>query len=326
MSNAPVELKSLHVDAYDAFQRGALGDALPMFRTLAEADPERYAYMLGLVHKYRREWQECIGSNLRSIAASAPDSGLESEHWNIAIAATALGNWSLARRHWNAAGLKLPLGDAPLDEDRGVISVRLNAWASGETLYANRIGIARARLRNIPLPNSGHRYGDIVLIDGAKTGERRYGEATVPVFNALQRLAASEFITFEVRVDCASAHDAEALEASTAAGIGCIEDWTRSMIFHCKACSYGLPHEHAEREPDESGWIRERNVGIAATSRESVDKLLRAWVEEGRTGTFLERLAHRRARRAILEIDEVESAEPKLNECGKWWVGPDEDE
>lgn len=325
MSNVPVELESLHVDAYAAFERGSLGEALPLFRALAEANPERYAYMLGLVHKYRREWQQCIESNLHSIAASAPESGLESEHWNIAIAATALGDWSLARQHWIAAGLDLPPGDAPMDDDRGVISVRLNAWASGETLYANRIGIARARIRNIPLPDSGHRYGDIVLIDGAKTGERRYGERAVPVFNALERLAASKFITFEVRVDCASAHDAEALEDASAVGIGCIEDWTRSMTFHCKACSYGLPHEHAEREPDQSGWIRERNVGIAATSREFVDKLLHSWVEEGQRGTFLERLAHRRARRAILQIDEVDSVEPELIECGQWWVGPGEE-
>jgi hypothetical protein len=324
MPSVPVELQSLHAEAYAAFERGALGEALPKFRILADANPGRYAYMLGLTHKYRREWQDCIDSNLRAIASSASDDGLEAEHWNIAIAATALGEWSLAREHWIAAGLDLPRGDAPMDDNRGVVSVRLNAWASGETLYADRIGLARARLRNIPLPESGHRYGDIILIDGAKTGERRYGESTVPVFNELQRLVPSEFITFEARVDCASAEDADALEESTATGIGGIEDWSRSMQFHCKACSYGLPHEHAETEPDASGWIRERHIGIAAKSREAADSLLQAWVEEGRSGLFLERLARRRPRRAVMELEEVDAPVPEVGECEQWWVAPDE--
>lgn len=322
MSTLPDDLAELHSEAYAAFERGHLGQSLPLFQRLADADPRRYAYMLGLVHKYRREWQACIDANLRSIAAAKPDDSLEAEHWNAAIAATALGEWSLAREQWIAAGLKLSPGDAPLDDDRGVVSVRLNAWSAGETLYANRIGIARARIRNIPLPASGHRYGDIVLIDGAKTGERQYGDAVVPVFNELQRLEPSAYMTFEVRVDCASVDDATALEDSSGPGIGCVEDWSRSLTFHCKACSYGLPHQHAEREPDASGWVRERHVGIAATSRDAIDALLDAWVAEGRSGTFLARLARRRARRAVLDIEEIDTREPELADGEKWWIGP----
>src|SRR6476620_6565051 len=145
------KLNGVHKDAYAAFDRGELGAALPLFQRLAEADPKRYAYMLGLVHKYRREWKQSIEHNLRSIAAKKSDDGLEAEHWNTAIAATALGEWSLAREHWIAAGVKVAPGDAPLDEDRGLVSVRINAWAAGETLFATRIGLARARLLNIPL-------------------------------------------------------------------------------------------------------------------------------------------------------------------------------
>jgi hypothetical protein len=278
--------------------------------------------MLALAHKYRREWRESIDWNLQAIAVAKPGTPLEAEHWNIAIAASALGQWALAREHWITAGVDVAPGDAPMEEDNGIVSVRLNAWSSGETLFARRVGIARARLLNIPLPDSGYRFGDLVLVDGAMTGERRHGEGTVPVLNALQRLAPSDFQTFEVWVDCAAALDADALEDASADGIACIEDWSRSMIDFCTKCSYGLPHAHAEHEPDATGWVRERRFGIAARSEEFVDAVLDAWVEDGRRGTFLSRLAKRRPRRAVLEVTACDFPERPLVESWTWWHGP----
>ena len=204
--------------------------------------------------------------------------------------------------------------------------MRLNPWSDGETLYANRIGLARARLRNVPLPESGYRYGDLVLVDGAKTGERQYGDTTVPVFNALQRLVPSEFITYAVRVDCASEADRDALEESTSEAIGCIEDWTRSMSFLCVACSYGQPHAHVEQATNDQGWTRERHFGIAARSPEAVEALLDAWEKQGREGAFLARLARRRPRRAVLDIIETGFPEVGPAEPGAWWQGPEETE
>lgn len=317
--------KALNESAYTAFDRGELSECLPLFQQLAKeyADRGYYEYMLGLVHKYRRDWADSIQHNLRSISESAPDSACESERWNIAIAASALGNWSLAREHWIACGISLEPGDAPLDAEQGIVSVRLNPWGSGETLYAQRIGFARGSLINIPFPESGYRFGDLVLLDGAQTGKRKYGNAEVPVFNALQRLKASKWRTHTVRVECASNADAEVLESLEGPGIGLAEDWTRSRVNLCKSCSYGVPHKHADREPDEEGWVRERTVGIAATSRAAVDNLLDAWVAEGTKGQFLERLARRRPRRAVLEIDDEEAAEHPLVEGETWWMGPE---
>lgn len=317
--------KLIHDEAYATFNRGELAASIPLFKRLASEHAERgyYEYMLGLAHKYRRDWVACIRHNQRAISEAAPDTNLEGERWNIAIAATALGDWALARDQWIACGITLEPGDAPLDQERGVVSVRLNAWDGGETLYAQRIGLARGRLINIPLTNSGHRLGDIVLLDGAKTGERRYGDATVPVFNALQRLQPSDLRTFEVRVDCASRVDADALEEATGPGIGGVEDWSRSIAFLCKSCSNGVPHAHAEQAPDATGWIRERRIGIAAESRMAVDALLDGWAAEGRTGAFLERLARRHPRRAVLAVDEEEFEQPALIEREKWWIAPE---
>ena len=318
----------LYDDAYAAFDRGALEEARRLFLELVDREPSVavYHYMLGLVHKYQRQWQPCIDHNLRAIALADPDADLQANRWNIAIAASALGHWALAREQWIAAGIDIAAGDAPLDDDRGVVSVRLNPWSDGETLYANRIGLARARLRNVPLPESGYRYGDLVLVDGAKTGERQYGDTTVPVFNALQRLVPSEFITYAVRVDCASEADRDALEESTSEAIGCVEDWTRSMSYLCVACSYGQPHAHVEQATSDQAWTRERHFGIAARSPEAVEALLDAWEKQGREGAFLARLARRRPRRAVLDIIETGFAEVGPAEPGAWWQGPEETE
>jgi hypothetical protein len=319
--------QALATPAYAAFDRGELTESVPLFERLAAEFPrEDYEYMLGLAHKYLRNWALSIHHNLRAIALAEPEDSVEGARWNLAIAASALGEWGLAREHWIACGIQIAPGDAPMDDERGIVAVRLNPWDSGETLFAMRIGLARARLVNIPLPESGHRLGDLVVIDGAKTGERRYGEATVPVFNVLQRLVPSPYRTYSVRVECPSAADAEALEDATAPGVRNVEDWTRSMQFYCKSCSYGLPHAHADREPDDEGWVRERHMGIAAESRDAVDGLLDAWVAEASTGPFLERLARRRPRRAVLEVGEEEQPETAPAQGSKWWVAPDDDE
>jgi hypothetical protein len=320
----PTPVRELKAAAYAAFERGALAEACSLFSQLVSQRPgvAAYHYMLGLAHKYRREWAQCIEHNRRAIAVADAGEDLDAQRWNIAIAASALGDWALAREQWIAAGIELEPGDAPLDEDRGVVSVRLNPWSDGETLFADRIGLARARLRNVPLPESGYRFGDLVVIDGAKTGERRYGNSTVPVFNVLQRLQPSEFATYAVRVECAAEADADALEASNSEGIGCIEDWSRSMSYLCVACSYGQAHTHQEQPPAADGWVRERHLGIAARSEEAVEDLLEAWMQQGREGQFLARLARRRPRRAVLDIIRTDCPEPGLPESGTWWNEP----
>lgn len=69
----------------------------------------------------------------------------------------------------------------------------------------------RGRLLNVPLPGSGHRFGAIVLHDGASTGWRWDGERKVNVFNELQRLETSAFITHAAFVHCEHSEDMQAL-------------------------------------------------------------------------------------------------------------------
>ncbi len=68
------------------------------------------------------------------------------------------------------------------------------------------------------------------------------------------------------------------LEA-TLPGIGYTEDWTDSIQNLCMRCSYGTPHRHDRHEA--GNWQPDRNLGIAAQSRKSVEKLLDNWMATG---------------------------------------------
>ncbi len=299
--------KALHEHAYQAMERGALAQASSDFDALLRTEPANryYHYMRGLVAKYQFDWETSLRRNLRAIELS--DDSSEGEHWNAAIAATALGKWTEARRLWTSVGIRLPDGEGPIEGNFGVAVVRLSPWQGGETVFVRRIDPARARLLNVPLPESGHRFGDIVLHDGAATGHRFDGEHEVPVFNELVRLKPSEFQTFVVFVSCDSRESLQALLDATGPGIGYSEDWTHSVRQICLRCSYGTAHTHDREESTD--WQSDRNLGIAAQSRKSVDKLLGAWLAAGKD-------------RAVAGIEVREVAVPSREDCHAWWEEP----
>ncbi|MBU8976083.1 hypothetical protein JI752_007980 [Lysobacter sp. MMG2] len=312
----PSETTTLEKQAYEAFGRGELTLAAQQFGELLEHQPDavHLHYMKGLAHKYLREWSDSLHHNLR---AQALKGGFdESMAWNAGIAATALGDWAQARNQWTQCGIGIPEGDGPIESDFGLVSIRLNAWGRGETVWARRIDIVRARLLNVPLPESGHRLFDIVLHDGAPTGRRRTGngDRTAPVFNALDTLASSEFRTFVAFVHCATPEDLNDLTEATLPGIGYVEDWTSSLVHYCLRCSYGTPHDHDETgESKADGWNAERNLGIGAQGKAAVVRLLEEWVSRG-------------PGRRIDGIETPDHAPPERVESHAWWRGNDEEE
>jgi hypothetical protein len=303
---------SLHARAYDAMDRGDLREASDAFEVLLRERPDHasYHYMRGLAAKYLRHWEVSLQHNLRAIELARDGEDTQAEHWNAAIAATALGRWSGTRRLWTAVGVAVPEGEGPIDDDYGVAVVRLNPWGSSETVFVRRIDPVRARVLNVPLPESGHRFGDIVLHDGASTGYRWDGpEHKVPVFNALLRMYRSDFQTFTAFVGCEGPDDLRALIDATGPGIGFAEDWTSGIAYSCLRCSYGTPHHHAATEDE---WTIDRSIGIAAQSRLSVEKLLAGWAS-GNPGRRID----------AVESRECDPSEPVDGHV--WWRGPDDD-
>jgi hypothetical protein len=267
-------------------EKGANAAAIEEYQRAIALDPTWSApfYNLGLLHKYRSDWQASLDANLRATELAPKD---QAGWWNLGIAATALGRWDLARLAWRGAGLDVPEGEGPLDMPCGFTPIRLDPEGAAETVWSQRLDPARARLSNIPL--ASYCYGDVVLNDGAAVGYRKSEGEDIPVFNCLALLEPSSLSTWcvEIELDVSKIARVEvafgelerlAQERGLAA-----EDWSRSVRLLCKACSEGVPHErHDTDQAEESAAApapadKAHRVAIAAHTRGEVNDLLEDW-------------------------------------------------
>lgn len=228
-------------------------------------------YNLGLAQKYLGRWAESLRSNRR---ASDLDPEDEAAWWNLGIAATAIGDWAAARAAWATFGIAIPPGEGEVAMDLGLTPIRLDPDGRGEVVWCDRIDPARAIIRNVPLPESGYRYGDLLLHDGAPSGERHRQGRAVPVFDMLQLLRASPYTTYEVRARVSGAEAIVAL-AELAESHDCgVEDW-ETIREICATCSRGSPDPH---EPPERAIERSTvALAIAAQSDGDLRRLLEIW-------------------------------------------------
>jgi len=277
----------LHQAGMKLSDAGDEASAIEEYRRALALDPNRpnTLYNLGLIHKYRREWQTSFEYNQRARQLQPDD---EATLWNLAIAATALQDWRTARGVWRTLKFIPDLGEGPIVEKLGDTPVRLNADqgtdARTEVVWARRLCLVRARILNIPTGATGFRHGDVVLHDGAAVGYRRNTNGQeVPVFNVLELFEPSRFSTYEAPVEVDGPEDIEALNrACDQAGIA-FEHWTASIRNLCKACSEGRPHEGHDRELKEShSWQRIRRVGFAVQGEGSLTAVLKGWADRRR--------------------------------------------
>ena len=265
-------------------------------------DPERGEthYNIGLIHKYRGEWQQSLQSSRRA-AALMPDD--EASHWNMGIAATALRDWAAAREAWRGAGIEIEPGEGPVEARFGIAPVRLNPnGGTTEVVWGQRIDPVRVLIESVPYPASGFRCGDIVLHDGAPVGERQFGGRTYPVFNVLELFEASGQSTFEVEVRARDRADLGALcKALDDAGVT-NENWTTNIRTLCRQCSEGLPHDHHDNE-GQPGWPDSHLIGISAMDPAPARQICEAWSR--RHDTLPHRLTGRAASDRLLRFEQV---------------------
>lgn len=283
IDDANTRAEQLHQQGMALHDEGRIEEALEKYAEALQVDSQRATthYNIGLIQKYEGNWLESLSYNKKAHELDPED---ESAIWNLGIAATALRRWAEAREAWAAVGFKLDSGDGPIDADFGPTPVRLRAESDGEVVWARRIDPVRAVIENIPLPESGFRYGDTVLHDGAAVGYRQWNGREYPVFNVLELFEATGSPTWGINVRVDGQEDIDALvDLLSKAGIPA-EPWGTSVRMLCKACSEGRPHEDHEHDTSDASGSEpgEQIVAVAAVMKEAIDTVLRQWANRGR--------------------------------------------
>lgn len=256
--------------------QGRTDEAIREYLRACEIDPQWSAphYNLGLLYKYAGDWERSLQWNQRAAALDPAD---QAGWWNLGIAATALGRWDEARRAWRGCGIAIPDGDGPLDYPCGRTPIRLHPKDNAEVVWSDRRDPARATLQNIPLAESGFRWRDLVLNDGAPNGYRMLDGKEVAIFDCLELLQASPYSTFVAMTE-APEEASDVLARLAADRQLAAEDWSTSIEMLCKACSEGRPHGRHDHAPaPKSG---PRRVAIAAQRVEEAEDLLAGWRRE----------------------------------------------
>ncbi len=272
----------LHDEGQRLDARGQDEEAIERYLSAIDCDPMRSEsyYNIGLIYKYQGRWSESFEFNKK---ANEIDPADKAARWNLAIAATALRDWGIARKAWKENGIELGDGEGPIEKDFGITSVRLNPADKGEVVWGTRIDPVRVRIDSIPLPESGYHYGDVVLNDGAAAGVREIDEREYPVFNALELFEKSSFKTCIARVAAENQSDIEKLEELFSESHCEFEDWTINVRTLCRQCSEGKPHEYHDRElasndyGQREGWNSERKLGVAYHNIKDVCQLFDSW-------------------------------------------------
>ena len=232
-------------------------------------------FNLGLAYKLKRDWGNSVRCNRR--AAEINPANLEAI-WNLGVAATAMEDWEAARWAWRGIGIDPGPGTGPPSLQLGPSPIRLT---TGEVVWADRVDPCRARIANVPLPESGHRWGDVVLHDVVPRGERQAWGRSWGVFDELIRMEHGALATLEAELTVPTNEDGLALHQAAADHHIGAEDWMASVRWLCRTCSLGSPHEHNGDEVVPI-WQPQRRYGFAGPIGE-VERVLAAWAD-GATG------------------------------------------
>jgi hypothetical protein len=259
--------------------QGQEDEALAVFLKSIALNPQRAAayYNIGLIYKYRNQWPAALEYNQKAHLLDPAD---DAACWNTAIAATALRQWDVARACWQQQGMRLTGETGPIEMDFGPTPVRLNPEGNGEVVWTRRLCPVRARIENIPFAESGFRFGDIVLHDGAAVGYRESDGREYPVFNVLELFEASQHETWIATVEPGQDQDLSQLSALFEATEHEFEDWSRNTRTVCRQCSEGRPHERHDHDLPPA-LSNERRLGVAIYAQQDILPLFQTWQQQG---------------------------------------------
>lgn len=225
-----------------------------------------------LAYKFLRNWPKAFELGREAAARAEPGKG-DPAFWNLGIAATIQGDWTVARQAWAGYGVTLPPGDGEIEGDFGTACVRLATGQTPEVVWVRRICPTRARVISIPFGD--RRFGEIVVHDGAPNGERIAKGRRYPVFDELLLWKASTTPSFRANVSCRDASDLESLGDLAEAADLALEP-VAGMVIHPRAESEG--RVEMAPGPAEAG---DHDILIAAPDQPAARALLEEWAAAG---------------------------------------------
>ncbi|MBE9609873.1 tetratricopeptide repeat protein [Chitinilyticum litopenaei] len=259
----------LKTAAHAAWDEDNEQDAEALFKQALAIDGQdpQTLFDLALLYKFQDRWAEALDFN-RKVVAIKPDD--TAAWWNLGIAATALSDWTSAAQAWQVFDITLPLESLPPALPAAAAAVRVRNGKQIDVLLGERLDPARVRVTQVPLPDCGVRYGDILLNDGLGNGVVTHQGIELPVREVLSTWAVSNHATYVLEAVVESKAQLDTLvELAARAGLP-LQDWGGKV-------RYVLPTEgkHAPAEPE---WQKVREIGIAAEDDQPVADLLDAWL------------------------------------------------
>lgn len=269
------EIENLYREVMKYDREGDVYNAVKLCKRIAKLAPDwsaPYAY-LGRLYKSRKEWKPVFHYSLKAVK----NNPFNDETWShLALAATALEEWEMARQAWNQLGYEFKQADRELRLEMGRLAVCLNPDSNPEIVEATRIDPVRVVIESIPQPSSGHRYKDTLLIDLKPAGNHHIGRTKVPYFNELEHLKRSAWKTFAAYLNTDSIDDVAVLAALCEDNHLGFDNWSHALRYfqpklHPKVMEYFDFTLEGKRR-------RERYlVAIAAKDSKKVENVLKEW-------------------------------------------------
>ncbi|MEK7255215.1 MAG: hypothetical protein AAB316_10755 [Bacteroidota bacterium] len=269
------EIEQLYRQVVEYDRQGDVYNAVKLCKRIARLATDwsaPFAYLAG-IYKSRQEWKPTYHYSLKAVEHNPFDDA----NWeNLALAATALEEWEIARQAWNHLGYNFKNSDEALKLDLGIVPVRLSLHSQPEIIEANRIDPVRAYIQSIPQPSSGRRYQDLILLDSQSKSSYMINGQKLPVYDELQLLKESNWKTHAVLLHTQSLQDIDTLaQLCHEANLG-FDNWSNARRFfrsnlHPKVSEY---FDHAAfGEVERDRFL----VAIAAMKTVEIQPVLKDW-------------------------------------------------
>ncbi len=263
------EITDLFRQAEAHHRRQDVYNAVKLCKYIIRRAPGWYSpyALLGTIYKYQQDWKAALHYNKKAIALDASD---QNAWWNVGIAATALRKPRLAQRVWNKFGL--------VGESVGMLKgVRIAVEEQFDLVWVQPLDPARGVIISIPLPQSGRRFQDVVLLDGPTAGYAIANGAKYPVHEELGVYKRSSYRTFSCQVAMLHPDDLSRLEKYChAASLG-FENWSNITRVFANPVGQRLPEYYNTNFLPVQTHFSTAHIAIAAPDRAEAEEVLNAW-------------------------------------------------